>query len=246
MAPRAVGGSEPQRQPGYPVEVYRADRVEVRDQWKGTIAALRGLRPANGTAMAGFAGVYVEEAIITPGNGDTATLDILATNEETVATDDAPVFEVRWVREVIDLKLHPIYRTGGTKALTATDKAAIALWEQEQDYALKAAYKITKPTGGIYELSDNAKHLAAKLLDGRTNFPVRIPVARKVSYHRTVPTTNPCDKRITGKPFTACPEGYIWVSSEDQVVRRGKSGKWERSREWEGFLSVDTDLYPTS
>ena len=153
---------------------------------------------------------------------------------------------MEWAVSEIDLRLHPRYQTGGASALTTEDLVNLRLWEEEPNPTLRSAFKCQNPaTGAEITLSANAQHLATRWLRGFTHYIVPSPVARQSSLTRATPNTTQCGKRIASKPFTACPDGYVWLGTADRAMRNARRGKWRRDREYTGADVWDTDIYPT-
>lgn len=250
MADKLQGRVSIEEQPGSPRWRFIGERVEVTRTYKGRYLDLLAKRPAIGAPMPDTGNLTIETVEVIPGNGTgvyrLGDMTVVLSNEdEASGTEPAkPVYEVDWMEVERDLKTHPRYRTGALSALTNLDRAAILLWESEPDYTKKAEFEFTNPvTNATVTLSTNAQHLALRLLRGQTTYTTHVPVTRQVSYPRSIPQANPCDKRKSAKPFEAAPDGYEWLTSADRATRTGRRGKWHRQQECVGADLIDPDIY---
>lgn len=251
MAVTAVGDVTLKLQVGFPRWDFLTDRVTCQLLYKGLYETCLAQKPAVGSTMPEY-GLKVDRAQVYGAPATAGYLLIEMTNEDDTQSSGQETQEVEWAASEIDLRLHPRYQTGGASALTYDDLVTIKLWQEEPDPALRGrtvsgapAFQTRNPvTGATITLSTNALHLAVRLLRGMTHYIVPSPVARLTSLSRTTPNTTQCGKRVA-KPFTACPDGYIWLGTADRAMRNGRRGKWRRDREFTGADVWDTDIYPT-
>lgn len=157
--------------------------------------------------------------------------------------DTAPVFEREWVLLEKDIRVHPRFLTGGTYALTPTDRAQLGVWESEPDAVLKAAYKYS--AGGTHTLSANAQILASKLLNGETHYLIFTPVARRTTFGYAFIPVSTNVGLIESPPANCGAPTDVWqyMKTADRAIRKwGQYG--ERVEEWTGANLWDTVLYP--
>lgn len=176
------------------------------------------------------------------GGGGKLTVELTqATNDSAYASIlyDVPEYQVDNPALEKDLKLHRMYQVGGTFALTAADRNAIHDWEAETDKTKKG----TKYSA----LSTNAKNLADKLLVGTTHYAHYYPVVTQTRKYKggapkaqglgkidNPPTAaNAPTTTGNGKPLT-------YIKTSDTIRRQQKI--WERTEQWSGFDTVDTDI----
>ncbi len=155
------------------------------------------------------------------------------------------VYEIDWVTVERPLISHPIYESGGDKALSVYDKLAIENWKLEEDVTKRSEYKF-RPilTVNVYlTLVANAQHYAQRYAKGIDAYQFSYPVARISSLYDTEPSTQPCNVYRGSKPFEACPDGYTWLKVVDRATRSGTNGRWVRNIEYQGFEALETDYY---
>lgn len=248
MADSIAGQISVAEQPGSPRIRRVGGRREGQRVYKGRYQDLLAKMPNEGDEDPELGNLAVVSSELLPVAGEGAERIGVLTVEynddhKTEGVDaEKPIYEVRWLEQQVDVRLHPRYKPDGDDALTLSDLAMLQVWETETNHLLKSSFKF-RIMEGEYTLSANAQKVARKILKGVLTYPARVPVARIVSYTLEIPQTNPCDKIQTGKPFDKCPDGYTWVSTADDATRTGRHGKWERHQEFQGFASVDTDLY---
>ncbi len=246
MADTLVGKITAELQPGYR-ERYGSDRTTSVLVYKGRLADLRAMRPANGSRMA-ESGLYVDDAELehVAGAGKDALGRLTINLSDDLAGDagEPQVLEERDFDDSLqrDIRLHPIYAAGGGKELTNSDRAQIALWETEENFALRAAYKF-KFNGTEYTLSNNAQHLALRLLRGQEVYNDAVTRARQTTLTKDLPDCAPILRWTSTKPFTKLPDGRKWLLVRDSANRTGRRGKWTRIQEWLGRENLDTGRY---
>jgi hypothetical protein len=218
------------------------DGKQVTLVYTGTKTALEAIEPAVGSAPSGYTDVYVRATTIeTAKAGKLCELTIESDNfigasASTFSPDE--VLECQFAKIEKDIRLHPIYASGGIKALTESDRNSIAEWEADTN-------KTTKATK-YADLSDNATHLADRIARGQTGFDVYIPVATRTRYSGTTPIIGGCGKQDSpyvgiGAPmFSANAKPYVYIKTADSKVRQSR--RWQRREEWTGFEQVDTDI----
>ncbi len=249
MGDTIAGKIKVELQPGYR-EVYGTNSTTSALVYKGRLADLRAMRPSNGSRMP-ESGLYVDECEIqhVAGSGAEAvgTLTINLSDDDADDGNGGSTPKVTTARDFDDgverdIRLHPIYAASGTKELTNSDRAQVALWETEENFALRAAYKF-KFNGTEYTLGNNAQHLALRLLRGQETYRDVVVRARKTTLTRSLPDCAPVLRWTSTKPFDQLPDGLKWLLVRDYADRSGRRGKWARNQEWLGLSNLDTDLY---
>mgnify|MGYP000101846445 FL=1 len=233
------------------VTIDYTDRLVATLQYQGPYELCVAKRPARGSYVAGYNGMRVDRAVVSkasaPGFGELTVYLSKAAEEEGDEAD--PVTEVFWLELERDLAANPRYQTGGDKALTIADRQQLALWMDQANPSRKASFiwDLLNPQGVTLSsgtLSANAQDFATKIAKGTDSWFDYTPIAVKITFRRTKPSSvRLCGKRISGKPFDACPNGFEWLRTEDRHTRTGRHGKWQRTERFTGALSWDPDLY---
>ncbi len=158
-----------------------------------------------------------------------------------------PQYEVDWSEVQKPAEQHPRYASGA-KALSDTDRADIAAWDDEKDASLRKDWKYKDAAGTDKTLSANAQDLAKKKLRGETSYTVWIPVCKRTyAMRQNAASTGAGFIQNPPSGFGALPTNhgaaYKWFKTADRSVRSGTHGKWQRVEEWTGFDRVDTDFY---
>lgn len=218
------------------------DGKQVMLVYTGTKAALEAIEPVIGSAPTGYTDVFVRTTTIeTAKAGKICELTIEADNfiGATASTfDPTEVLECQFAKVEKDIRLHPIYASGGTKALSEADRNAISEWEADTNKTTKA----TKYAA----LSSSAAHLADRIARGQTGYDVYIPVATRTRYSGTTPIIGGCGKQdspysgIGAPAFSANSKPYVYIKTADSKVKQSR--RWQRREEWTGFEQVDTDI----
>lgn len=247
--------SQLQLQPGYP-DFRHTDHIECELLYAGPYELCQAKKPARGAKFPGFGNLYVDSVTVKKTAAGLGELRVVLTDEGSstagAADDQKPVYEVYWMELHKNLRDHPIYRAGSgwriDKALTDLDFAQIDRWETESNPELKRQFKFEMrysegDTPEIVELSANAQHLASRLLKGRNSYLAAYPVALEITHHRGTFTVSKCPLVLAEKPFTACPDGYVWMRNQDKLTRTGKRGKWQRMKVAIGAEFIDEDYY---
>ena len=200
----------------------------------GTLAKLNATIPNIGDM---YLSNPVMDAYIQPsGDGIKGEMTIITENR---LTPTNYIFEVDWQQIQKPLESHPKYASGGALALSATDWAQIAAWDQEPDPALRGAYHWISTSN---TLSSNAQNFALKKLQGVNAYIVAAPIARATSNLWLALTVGACLGTFSSSaPFAGCPAGYQWLKVTDRARR--DSSYWERTEEWMGADKWDSDLY---
>ncbi|BET67212.1 hypothetical protein ASA1KI_21300 [Opitutales bacterium ASA1] len=248
------GSRDIHEDPRSPRREKSAQGLRVVRTFNGPFTSLVASEPTVGQEMEGYEGVPVLTVQTEPldaGPSGPGRMVIVAGNDEAgggggvIGSEDiAPTYEVEWTQLEKPLEQHPRYVSGGANALTDADLVDLDLWKQETTRALRIAFKYTSADGTEVTLSSNAQHLAAKVLRGQTSYFVPAPVARETTRSYTKPSTSTMGKRVSPPLGIGAPSGYEYVNSADRAIRQGRSGTWERVREWLGAEEWDHDIYP--
>lgn len=179
-------------------------------------------------------GGFVMEAYVTPkpGTPQIGTLTVV-----TEYRNGNPIYEVDWHMIEKDIRANAYFRSGGTKPLTQTDLANIAMWlgNQTSDFTIP---------GGT-ALSANAQACAGKISSGTPSYYVFAPIARRITNNWLLLTVgNNLGTYSTSQPFPGAPTGYQWLKVTDRGRKEG--AYWERTEEWMGADLWDADLYSTA
>lgn len=242
---------------------FQGSKTVVGISYVGPYAQCLASRPAHGSELADMSGYRVTNSKVRRQAAGIGRLTITAesSSAEVGTGDNNDATSTQLEKESGQLekpvKQHPMYATGGSKVLSDDDWAAIERWENETDQTIRKLFKYrprpeADPTF-LYTLSDNAKHLAARLLKGRDSYLLFQPVLRKTTNHPREPETGDC--ATTGAPtgFARLPQrkteggtsvDYVWIKTADRATNSGENNTWQRMQEWTGFDEVDTDFYP--
>lgn len=166
-------------------------------------------------------------------------------------------YELDWAEVQRPLLEHPAFSTGGTSALTDTDRVEIELWKQETNGSVaKKTFKFKEvdgtgaPTGTEKTLSTAAQLYAKYVLIGVETYPDAVPVARKQSTYTGGPPNAASAGAKSSLPagFPNAPAGLEWLKTADRSIRAAGQRRWQRSEEWMGVPKVlidKTSLYLT-
>lgn len=229
------------------VTVDYTDRLSAALEYQGPYELCLANRPARGAIMPGFAGMAVDRTVVrrsqAPGFGELSVYLSADTDDDTEGTGD-PITEIYWLEVEKDLYEHDLFISLGR-----ADRRRIELWKQQDDPTKYDSYTWERlsTTGAVLAtgtLSGSALAYAAKFAVGIDSFLFYTPVATLTTFSRAKPSAvRVCGKRITGKPFAACPSGYTWLRTADRHTRSGRHGKWQRTQTFTGGVNVDTSLY---
>lgn len=232
------------------VEVDTTDTTTAVLQFHGPYELCVAQKPNRGSLVAGYSGMRVDRSVVrkakAPGFGEITVY--LSKADEADGEGAEPLQEVYWLQVERDLIQHPRYQSGGAKALSTANQQQIALWMEQTNPTKKQSFiwEEKNAQGAVVNygtLSAAAQDFAGKILKGIDSYLEFTPVATSITFSRTKPsTTRTCGKRVS-KPFSACPDGYVWLRTEDRHGRTGRHGKWQRTQSWTGALAWDTDLY---
>lgn len=242
---------------------FQGSKTVVSFSYVGPYAVCRASAPKHGAELADMAGFHVTNCKVSRQAATIARLSITAESEAaSVSVEDnneptSTQYEMEWSQIEKPLKQHPMYATGGSKAITDTGWATVQRWEDETEPAIKGAFKYTETPDStdLIPLPENEKHLCQKLNKGVDSYLLYMPVVRKISNHPRQPHTGNC--AITGAPsgFDHLPVrkneagdwvDYVWLKTADRATNSGENNTWQRTEEWTGFDKVDADLYPSS
>lgn len=250
MAATWIGAKKLTLKPGG-VTVDYTDRMVATLEYQGPHELCVAQRPARGSLVSGFAGMRVDRATVrkaqAPGFGELTVY--LSKADEADGDGAEPLREVFWLEVERDLIQHPRYQAGGAKALSKANQQQIALWMEQSNPTKKDSFiwEEKNAAGSVVSsgtLSAAAQDFAGKIAKGIDSYLEYTPIAVEITYSRTKPSsTRTCGKRLAAKPFDACPNGYVWLRTEDRHTRSGRHGKWQRTQRYTGALTWDTDLY---
>jgi hypothetical protein len=165
---------------------------------------------------------------LVPGDADTGTLTLVYETEPPSKTEeqDTPTIEVEWVelRKKLEENAH-------FSGLSATDFANARKWADDPD----------NYTGPSFGEGTALSKFATLLAKGVTEFSIAVPVVRKTTNSATSLTTGGAWFRSTPNPTVP---GWEFLKTADRVSKQGK--KYQRTEEWTGAKSWDTDLYPST
>jgi hypothetical protein len=229
------------------VSIEFTDRLSGVLEFHGPYDLCLAHRPARGAVMPGFAGMTVDKALVrraqAPGFGELVVYLSDDDDDDSETTGD-PITEITWLEVERDLYQHPLFA-----ALTRASRRKIELWKTQADPAKYDSYIWPKvwSDGSITDggtLAGTEVAYAIKFDAGIDSYKEYTPVASLVTFSRSKPNAiRTCGKRISGKPFAACPNGYVWLRVADDHHRSGRRGKWQRTQRFVGALAWDTDLY---
>lgn len=139
----------------------------------------------------------------------------------------------------------PIWRYCGPSDQNAR-RARLEPWSQEPDYDLKIAWKWRDPSGGVHELVENDKKLAAKILKGYETVQRHFPTIRKVTRLTKGKVTFDGMLDYVGAPGGA-PDGFTsaaaaWLKTGEQIDV-AEDGSQTLTEEWTGGESFDENFY---
>ncbi|HUB68015.1 MAG TPA: hypothetical protein VL981_11075 [Candidatus Methylacidiphilales bacterium] len=268
-----IGNKDFVETPDSPRFDYDATRLTVTRYYEGPLEGAQSAQPAQGTAFQDMpAAVLVTRVSIIPKPGGIARLEVIAECQGPSQTNPAaPTYEIEWVEIDRPLLMNPRYAVGGSgaKALTSQDVAMIQKWEDEDDpdYKNKFQFKVLQALGvtsigmtgatdtnqtvgevpgyNIYTLSANAQDYAAKRLKGIDSYRLWCPVARQTIETFTLPNVDPCGVIEDPPSAIGAPTGYSYQRSAQRATKTGRYGKWQQQQEWQGFDTIDSDLYPS-
>jgi hypothetical protein len=224
-------------------ESYTEDgKIAVTVTFTGDVDVLRSQKPATGDELAGYEddGVVVRSVKISrPGTGKLGTMVVEANNELSSSGNGGQpdTYELEWQRVDQDIRYHPIYAVGGDQELDRIDRAEVEYLLNHPEEASTATYD---------DMTDEAKHLYARLARGQTSYALYIPVARQTTTSLTMPACSGVGEvdnppgAIGAPSSSGNSNSYVYVKTSD---RRSKQGNiWTRTQEWTGFEQVDTDI----
>lgn len=221
-------------------ESKRLERTYQVDNYtftfEGQYAKMLSEAPAIGASKDGG---YVSACTVEPMHGGMAKLIYTVQIFNTNAT-----YEVSWSQSQIPLERHSRYQAGGVKALDKDDLVAISQWKTSMlasDSAEDYSYMDVDETRKVLP-SANARDFAAKYLRGNESYMVFCPVAKKTTSNWIALTVGSnLGSYSASIPFTGCPSGYKWLKVGDTATYQG--GLWNRVEEWQGFETLDSDIY---
>ena len=239
------------KRPGFPKTSNSEKSYVTTIEYVGPLSTLSSAEPATGAAWGDYDGI-VTGTVLSPLEGTTQA-ELTVTCEYSYdgsagGTGSAREisFEVEWVMFQRPLAEHPVFRSGGTYALDATDHADIAAWRDEPNPTLKGAYKYDElaltGSGTEASLSANATKFAKGIELGMESYEDYSPVIRKTTtYVGGLPGASTAGAKGTDPTFTGKPSGYKWRKSADRAIRQGGQTRWERIEEWTGAEKVLID-----
>ena len=257
MATRKWRGTlELAEMPDSPEWDFSGEAIVCTRKFEGDHAKCLSDKPARGTIQEGFDGYPVDRTNVKklPGGKGLLTVSARGAPAEPAEQDTAETkYELDWTESQRPLITNPCFLADGALEIDANGMPAVRLWEDCPDADIKAAKRYYEdnqkrtPAGGIalVDVSDGADAYAQKILNGTDSWVLYSPVARKTSTSVKKLEEEASAGRIqTPEGFGASlPSGFQWLKTSDRYSRTGKHGKWERTEEWTGALTIDTDLY---
>ena len=238
---------------------WNKDGLTVNREWHGTAVDCFAFRAAScsiGSSMndlgsgTGSYVITIAEAKVLVEMGGTGKLSVTinpGTNQSDGGTSNPTAdYETDWTRVDKALREHPIYNiisgsTGpitGSKYLSASQWDLIDEWEATTDANEKSAYYASG--------SANMQHYMTRAQRQQDQFAVYIPVVKATRNYSIKPSSSGAGK-IEQPPVAASAplsssngKPYTYVKTADRLVKQ--STGWQRSEEWTGFDSVDTDI----
>lgn len=230
---------------------FAGDAVTLTQTFHGPYELCLTKRPKRGSELQGFSGFVVDKSSVNRARGGQGVLSVIASGsaESPELNKVEEKYEIEWTELERPLTTNPCFLPGGAHALTVADRTAIQKWEDCPDADVKAAMKFynnndTRTPAGGTDLSANAQVYAAKILNGVESWVQFVPVAKKTTLTAVQPSSSAAGFINDPSGFgSALPDEFMWLKTADRSMRTGRHGKWERTEEWTGAISIDGDLY---
>lgn len=239
------GSKEIKLQPTYPRFRHTAKGHTITLVFRGPYVDLRTYGPnINDAVTLGAFGYEPDDTLVfansvecqpdAAGEDGPGTLTVIYTNGPDAGyhlAASSTMTEIDYTILEKPLAQHPIYSTGGTKALTDDDRKKIETW------------KNAPGTANYNANTANGKHFIDKLRLGIESYIVGAPLVRKTTRNTSPPSVSSVGTRSTGSPATGSPSGYQWLKTADRSIQQAPAAGWERVEEWTGAKLWDADLY---
>lgn len=225
-------------QPGYPKFRENATALVIELLYEGDYNLIQARKPGIGNLYPGYGKLYVDDVFVDKLAAGKGSLRVTLTNQGSDTPggkDEKPVREVYWMDLVRSIEQHPRYKSpGGVKELGIAERMNIQLWKAETDFEAKTHFKYYEigengRRGALKPIGTHAEDLATELLLGNDSYTTTYCVAMETTHHRGTFKLSPCPRRVSAKPFDACPDNYFWIRWNDRLTRTGKRGKWQRT-----------------
>jgi hypothetical protein len=244
------------KRPGFPKITATDQGRETIIEYVGDASTLATSAPVIGATWGEYAGT-VDSVDLDPIEGTPkAILSVRMSSKfgsadygSSTGTEQHTIHEIDWADVQQPISNHPKFRTGGTFALTPQDLIEVRKWEDEEDTALRAAFKFADADGTEVTLSTNGQKLANGILLGVEYYVEKAPVLRKSTFYINgpPPQSGGGEKESPGSfPQISGLSGYEWLRSADRSIQTGNDREWRRDQEWMGArkILVDaTDIY---
>lgn len=243
--------------PGSPRRIRRNDGIQTVIELTGPYSALMSSEPSPGSSYGGYPGEVdsVETYPTSGGSGEQVIRMSLDEPQGSTDTPTAPVYELEWVDVDKPLRSHPRYNGDAFNGAKITDSGDVEIDGETVNATLGDILDmilrkdLTSERKELIDLVQNPDHRALlndilkKIFRGQESYTLPVPVARI-----TTTTANRVATTAKGKigpppGFPDLPPGYEWLGTADRSRRQGRSGRWERTREWTGADEIDADLY---
>jgi hypothetical protein len=234
-------------------------RTLVR-RYHGSYAACKAARPAEGTVNPD--GYIINKTTLKRIKAGQGELIIYGSRQiqyaaGTVVTPVRDNISVRWDRTTRPLRQHRLWKDTPSGVWAEVDA-----WEKETDSELKSIYQYRIPKidengkwdhdedgQPLYETKTISESLLQlycdKRLNGQESFMDWHPVISRVRvYPVGKPDSGSCGKIVqlpgdVGFSFL----GYEFLKVQHDISSQGNNGAWSLTESWEGYDSIDDDLY---
>lgn len=225
-------------------------------KWIGSYTNCKAARPAEGTVNPD--GYTVIKSVLRRMKGGQGELTVVSSRQiayapGSVVTPIKDVISSRWDRTSRPLRQHPRWDSVSEEVWATVDA-----WEKEEDGELRKEYKYRVPQRNVdtgkwdhdedgqplYEtktLSASVQDYCDKRLNGIESYYDFHPVITRVRIYRAEPESGNCGKIALDCPRSVA--GYEFLKVQDDVTNQGNRGAWSRTESWEGYESIDSDLY---
>lgn len=225
-------------QAGSPRYSYDKEGGRCTRVFRGSMDILHAMRPNVGSTMAGTLGDFlvvsvdirptatseVGEMVVNLDNySDENELNSSNSNNIGSSQKEATI-EIEWSQIDKPLAQSPFF-----KSLSADDVKIV-----EDVISGKQSADVLK------DKSDKLNAYYEKRLRGQSTYLVFSPVVRRTMQTSSQPSTGSCGK-ISSPPVGIA--GFQFIKTADRASKSKSSRYWERTEEWLGADSWDTDLY---
>lgn len=237
--------------PGFPKESVTDAAYRTEIEYVGLAADLRSESPTTYSTWGTYYGIVVDSRLEPLEGTDWGILTVVVElkfepGEATFGEKQESTAEIDWTITERPLREHPEFNVNGTGAHKLTEEDVIALerWEKTNraDYKKEYMYYIDETESETRTLSANAKLIAYAMMMGIESYEDALPVARLTESYAGGPSPDSqAGLKETPSGIPNLPEGYEWKRNADRCVKKGGSGRWERSIEWIGVDKVLVD-----